>query len=71
MLDDERVRARVTEIAAAAQRASIALGAWVASAEALAALSGVRLRYVIVGSDLQLLRAGIASTLTATRRALA
>ena len=71
MLDDERVRARVTEIAAAAQRASVALGAWVASAEALAALSGLRLRYVIVGSDLQLLRAGIASTLAATRRALA
>ncbi|HEX9267147.1 MAG TPA: aldolase/citrate lyase family protein [Candidatus Limnocylindria bacterium] len=71
MLDDERVRARVTEIAAAAQRASVALGAWVASAEALAALSGLRPRYVIVGSDLQLLRAGIASTLAATRRALA
>ena len=71
MLDDERVRARVTEIAAAAQRASVALGAWVASAEALAALSGLRLRYVIVGSDLQLLRAGIASTLAASRRALA
>ena len=71
MLDDERVRARVTEIAAAAQRASVALGAWVASAEALAALSGLRPSYVIVGSDLQLLRAGIASTLAATRRALA
>ena len=71
MLDDERVRARVTEIAAAAQRASVALGAWVANAEALAALSGLRPRYVIVGSDLQLLRAGIASTLAATRRALA
>jgi len=71
MLDDERVRARVTEIAAAAQRASVALGAWVASAEALAVLSGLRPRYVIVGSDLQLLRAGIASTLAATRRALA
>ena len=71
MLDDERVRARVTQIAAAAQHASVALGAWVASAEALAALSALRLRYVIVGSDLQLLRAGIASTLAATRRALA
>ena len=71
MLDDERVRARVTQIAAAAQHASVALGAWVASAEALAALSGLRPRYVIVGSDLQLLRAGIASTLAATRRALA
>jgi 4-hydroxy-2-oxoheptanedioate aldolase len=71
MLDDERVRARIMEIAGAAGRASVALGAWVANAEALAVLSGSRPRYIIVGSDLQLLRAGIASTLAATRRALA
>ena len=71
MLDDDRVRARMAEIAGAAGRASVALGAWVANAEALAALSGSRPRYVIVGSDLQLLRAGIASTVAATRRALA
>ena len=71
MLDDERVRSRVLEIAGAAERASVALGAWVANADALAALQGMRLRYVVVGSDLQLLRAGIASTLAAARRALA
>lgn len=71
VLDDERVRARMTEIAAAAERAAVALGAWVANADALAALSGLRLRYVVVGSDLQLLRAGVAGTLAATRRALA
>jgi 4-hydroxy-2-oxoheptanedioate aldolase len=69
-LDDERVRARMTEIAAAAERAAVALGAWVANADALAALSALRLRYVVVGSDLQLLRAGVAGTLAATRRAL-
>ena len=71
MLDDERVRARMTEIAAAADRAAVALGAWVANADALPALSALRLRYVVVGSDLQLLRAGVAGTLAATRRALA
>jgi 4-hydroxy-2-oxoheptanedioate aldolase len=71
MLDDERVRARVMEIARAAERASVALGAWVANADALAALRGMRLRYVVVGSDLQLLRAGVASTLAAARRSLA
>ena len=71
LLDDERVRARMTEVAAAAERAAVALGAWVANADALAALSGLRLRYVVVGSDLQLLRAGVAGTLAATRRALA
>jgi 4-hydroxy-2-oxoheptanedioate aldolase len=70
-LDDERVRARMTEIAAAAEGVSVALGAWVANDDALGALSGLRLRYVVVGSDLQLLRAGVASTLAATRRALA
>jgi 4-hydroxy-2-oxoheptanedioate aldolase len=71
MLDDERVRTRVAEIAAAAERASVALGAWVASADALAGLRGMKLRYVVVGSDLQLLRAGVASALAASRRALA
>jgi 4-hydroxy-2-oxoheptanedioate aldolase len=71
MLDDERVRSRVLEIAGAAERASVALGAWVANADALAALQGMRLRYVVVGSDLQLLRAGVASTLAAARRVLA
>jgi 4-hydroxy-2-oxoheptanedioate aldolase len=71
MLDDERVRARTKEIAGATERAGVALGAWVANAEALGALSGMRLRYVIVGSDLQLLRAGVASAVASTRRALA
>jgi 4-hydroxy-2-oxoheptanedioate aldolase len=71
MLDDERVRSRMTEIASAAERASVALGAWVANADALATLQGMRLRYVVVGSDLQVLRAGVASTLAAARRALA
>ncbi len=71
VLDDERVRARMTEIAGAAERASVALGAWVANGDALAALAEMRLRYVVVGSDLQLLRAGVASILAATRRALA
>lgn len=71
MLLDERVRARVAEIAAAAERASVALGAWVGGADALTTLRGMPLRYVVVGSDLQLLRAGVATTLGATRRALA
>ncbi|MDP9276435.1 MAG: aldolase/citrate lyase family protein, partial [Chloroflexota bacterium] len=71
-LDDERVRARMTEIAGAAKRAGVALGAWFANAEALAAaLTGMRLRYVVVGSDLQLLRAGVANAVAATRQALA
>jgi 4-hydroxy-2-oxoheptanedioate aldolase len=71
LLDDELVRARVAEIAGAAERTSAALGAWVASGDALVALSGMRLRYVVVGSDLQLLRAGVATALAAARRALA
>jgi 4-hydroxy-2-oxoheptanedioate aldolase len=71
MLDDERVRSRAMEIAGAAERASVALGAWVANADALVALQGMRLRYVVVGSDLQVLRAGVAGTLAAARRALA
>jgi 4-hydroxy-2-oxoheptanedioate aldolase len=71
LLDDERARARVTEIAGAAEHVAVALGAWVASADALGVLSGMRLRYVVVGSDLQLLRAGVATALAAARRALA
>ena len=70
MHEDERVRARVLEIAAAAERAAVPLGAWVVNADALATLRGTTLRYVVVGSDLQLLRAGVANALAAARRAL-
>ena len=70
-LDDELVRARMTEIAASAARNSVALGAWVANADALAPLGALRPRYVIVGSDLQLLRAGVAGAVAAARRVLA
>ena len=69
-LTDERVRARVTEIAAAAKRASVPLGAWVATPEALASLRDQGLRYVLIGSDVQFLRAGLANVLSATRQAL-
>jgi 4-hydroxy-2-oxoheptanedioate aldolase len=70
ILDDERVRVRAAEIAAAAERASVALGAWVPNADALGALRGMKIRYVVVGSELQVMRAGLASALTATRAAL-
>ena len=71
MLDDPRVAARVSEIASAASRAGVALGAWVPSLEALASLRPAKLRYVLVGSDLQLMRAGLASLVVAARSALA
>jgi hypothetical protein len=61
----------VSEIASAASRAGVALGAWVPTLEALASLRPARLRYVLVGSDLQLLRAGLASLVVAARSALA
>jgi 2-keto-3-deoxy-L-rhamnonate aldolase RhmA len=70
-LDDERVKARVAEIAAAASRASVPMGAWVANAEQLAAFAGQGLRYVLIGSDVQFMRAGLASVLAATRQVLA
>jgi 4-hydroxy-2-oxoheptanedioate aldolase len=69
-LDDPKVRARVDEIADAADKASVALGAWVASADALSGMGQSRLRYVLVGSDVQLLRAGLGGVVAATRRAL-
>ena len=70
MLDDARVTGRVAEIAAAASRADIALGAWVPSADALAKLGDARFRYVLVGSDLQALRAGLSMVASASRKAL-
>ena len=70
-LDDERVRSRVKDIAAAAERASVALGAWVATVEALASLRDVRLRYVLIGSDLQYLRGGLVAIRAAAAQALA
>jgi 4-hydroxy-2-oxoheptanedioate aldolase len=70
-LDDPAVRGRIGEIATAASRADVPLGAWVANVEALGALRGTPLRYVLMGSDLQYLRAGLVSIATAARSALA
>jgi 4-hydroxy-2-oxoheptanedioate aldolase len=70
-LDDERVAARIGEIVAAAARAKVPLGAWVANVESLSALRGTPLRYVLMGSDLQYLRAGLVAIAAAARRALA
>lgn len=70
-LGDERVRRRVEEIAVAADTAGTALGAWAATAEALQGLLGPRTpRYVVLGSDLQLLRAGAAALVAAARDAV-
>ena len=70
MLDDPRVTERVAEIAAAASRADIALGAWVHSPAALGKLGGARFRYVLIGSDVQALRAGLSIVPSAARMAL-
>lgn len=70
LLDDPVVTARVAEIAAAAERAGAALGAWVANADALAKL-GARFRYALIGSDLQMMRGGLAAALASARRAIA
>jgi 4-hydroxy-2-oxoheptanedioate aldolase len=71
LLADERVRGRVAEIASAAAAANVALGAWVPSMEALSSLGGIALRYILIGSDLQLLRSGLAGALTDARRTIA
>ena len=70
MLDDPRVTGRVAEIAAAASGAGVALGAWVANADALAKLVDARFRYVLIGSDLQSMRAGLSIVPSAARKAL-
>jgi len=70
MLDDPRFTARVVEIAAAASRADIALGAWVPTADALAKLGDAPFRYVLIGSDLQSLRHGLSIVPSAARKAL-
>lgn len=67
MLDDPRVRERIAEIVDAASRAAVVLGAWVGTADALALLRDAKPRFVLVGSDLQLLRAGVAATVAAVR----
>lgn len=73
-LDDPAVRSRIAEIARAASGAGVALGAWASSSEAVAQLRDLTLdrglRYVVVASDLQLLRSSVAAALSATRRAL-
>jgi 4-hydroxy-2-oxoheptanedioate aldolase len=69
LLDDAAVRRRVAEIADAAATADVALGAWTASAEALAALARP-VRYALVASDMQLLRSGATGLIAAVRKAL-
>ena len=70
-LDDERVKTRIAEIADAAKRASVPMGSWVANTDQLSSLQSHRLRYVLIGSDVQFMRAGLASVLAATRQVLA
>lgn len=70
MLDDPRVTDRVAEIAAAAAGAGVALGAWVHSPAALGKLGDARFRYVLIGSDVQALRAGLSVVPSAARLAL-
>lgn len=70
VLDDPRVTSRVAEIAAAAANAGVALGAWVANADSLAKLGDARFRYVLVGSDLQSLRAGLSTVASTARKVL-
>jgi 4-hydroxy-2-oxoheptanedioate aldolase len=67
-LGDERVAARVAEIADAATAAGVALGAWTPSVEALAGL-GRPVRFALVGSDMQLLRSGATALIAAARAA--
>jgi 4-hydroxy-2-oxoheptanedioate aldolase len=69
MLDDPVVRRRVAEIADAAATAGVALGAWTASVETLVALARP-VRYALVASDMQLLRAGATGLIAAARKAL-
>lgn len=68
-LEDEKVRARIAEIADAADAAHLALGAWTPSVEALTGL-GRQVRFALVASDTQLLRAGATGLLGAAPRAL-
>lgn len=70
LLDDPRVTDRVAEIAVAASGAGVALGAWVHSPAALGKLGGGRFRYVLIGSDVQALRAGLSVVPSAARLAL-
>jgi 4-hydroxy-2-oxoheptanedioate aldolase len=70
-LNDEKVRARVEEIAQAAGSAGVALGAWAGSADAIAGLLGKHApRYALVSSDLALLRSGLATLVSAVRKAV-
>jgi len=68
-LDDPIVRAPTEIGLLLGTGAGAALGAWVPNAEALAAL-GASVRYILMGSDVQQLRAGLSSALAAARKAL-
>lgn len=69
-LDADVVRARVAEVAAAADAAGVALGAFAGGPAEAAAVVAAGARFVVVGSDLALLGRAMADVVSASRSAL-
>jgi 4-hydroxy-2-oxoheptanedioate aldolase len=69
-LDAEAARRRGDEIAAAAEHVGVPWGGFAADAKAAARLAAQGARYIVVGSDLALLRAACTSVAGAAREAL-
>jgi 4-hydroxy-2-oxoheptanedioate aldolase len=70
-LGDPLVRARVDEVATVAAGLGVAFGVFAGSGEAVATLmKDHAARYVLVGSDVQLLRSGASTLVDGTRRVL-
>ena len=70
LLSDPAVTARVTEVATAALAAGAVLGAFAATMPAVDQIRGWGARYIVYGSDLQLLGESLRHTASSLRRAL-
>jgi 4-hydroxy-2-oxoheptanedioate aldolase len=64
------VQARLSDMAAAASAADAAFGGWIGTAPALPVLTAGGATYIVVGSDLQILRGGLESLATEVRAML-
>jgi 4-hydroxy-2-oxoheptanedioate aldolase len=64
------VQDRLADLATASRSVDAAFGGWVGSAQGLPVLTGLAATYIVVGSDLQILRSGLGALATDVRALL-
>lgn len=68
-VDNARVQTRIADVAAAAERAGVSFGGWAAGPAEATALRANKAAYLLVGSDLQMMRGALGSLAESVRDA--